>query len=72
MAERNARQSWGQQLRSERLNRNLTQTELADKLGIPQDAISRAETGRGGIDLYERLADELGVTLVIEPGSVAS
>ena len=67
-----ARLEWGQQLRTERARRSLTQIEVAELIGVPQDAISRAEAGRGGLDLYERLAVALDVTLVIEPGQVAS
>jgi transcriptional regulator with XRE-family HTH domain len=67
-----SRREWGRQLRDERKDRGLTQTEVAELVGVPQDAVSRAETGRGGIELYERLAHALDVELAIIPGPVPS
>ena len=54
----------GNFIRDMRIKKNLTQKDLADKMGITAKAISRWETGRGfpDVSLLEQLADELNVT----------
>ncbi|HEX9123774.1 MAG TPA: helix-turn-helix transcriptional regulator [Actinomycetota bacterium] len=48
----------------------LTQTELAERIGTTQAAISKIETGRTlpGIDLLERVAVATGRPIVVELG----
>lgn len=50
-------------LRGYRTRENLTQRELAEKVGIPRRHISEMETGKSGIDeeMAQRLAEALGV-----------
>ena len=47
-----------------RRTRTMTQTQLADLVGIPQDQISRAERGRIRLraDVERRIAAVLGVS----------
>ena len=42
-----------------RKNRDLTQTELAERAGLPQSNISRAESGQSSIEVKCRVADAL-------------
>lgn len=48
-----------------RKEKNMTQIELADKLGITDRAISKWENGRGlpDLSLMKPLCDELGITI---------
>lgn len=52
-------------LKEVRISRGLTQTELADKLGIAQQVISRYERGNfmPQLDNAKIIADALGVTV---------
>ncbi len=51
-----------------RKKHNLTQTELAKRLGIKQQALSRFERGKINprIDFIERILDFLGYTVVLK------
>ncbi len=51
-------------LKTIRRTRTMTQTQLADLVGIPQDQISRAERGRIRLraDVERRIAAVLGVS----------
>ena len=55
----------GDKLKKIRLARNMTQGELADKMGLSRHLISRWETGDRNInaDQLNKLAQILGVTL---------
>ena len=44
-----------------RKNRGLTQTELAERAGLPQSNISRAESGQSSIEVKCRIADALNL-----------
>jgi len=48
-----------------RKNKNMTQAELAEKLGVTDRAISKWENGRGlpDLSLMKPLCDELGITI---------
>jgi transcriptional regulator with XRE-family HTH domain len=48
-----------------RKRRNLNQTQLAERIGVDQTTISRAERMAPSttLDIYLRIADELGVSL---------
>jgi len=52
-------------LKTVRKRENVTQVELAEKLGIHQQTISRYEAGKKipQVDTAARIADALGVTL---------
>ena len=56
----------GSVIRRLRENRNMTQTELADKLGVSSKAVSKWETGKGlpDISLIEPLSTTLGVSVM--------
>ena len=58
--------TFGERMRRERESRGWTQKQLAEKAGVPQETISRLETGkhRGPhIDVAVRLAKALKVSL---------
>lgn len=50
------------QLRDARIERKLTQKAVADKVGVPQSVIARAESGTHGfsVDTLERIASAFG------------
>ncbi|MCG8432556.1 MAG: helix-turn-helix domain-containing protein [Gammaproteobacteria bacterium] len=52
-------------LRKYRIAADITQTELADKLGVPQSFVSKYESGERRLDLIELsvIADVLDVKL---------
>lgn len=56
----------GSVIRRLRENKNMTQTELADKLGVSSKAVSKWETGKGlpDISLIESLSTTLGVSVM--------
>ena len=56
----------GSVIRRLRENKNMTQTELADKLGVSSKAVSKWETGKGlpDISLIEPLSTTLGVSVM--------
>ena len=57
------RREVGARLRAVRLDRDLTQEQLAERVGIDSKTVSRAENGRHTItiDLVARFARALGV-----------
>ena len=48
-----------------RKEKNMTQQDLADKIGVTDRAISKWENGRGlpDLSLLKPLSDELGITI---------
>jgi len=55
----------GERLKRLRIRRRLTQTELADRAGVPQSLISKLEGGTRGnpsAQVLKRLATTLGCT----------
>lgn len=56
----------GLMLRAHRMNRGLTQVELAELAGMNKNYISALETGqkRGGVRGWKRLADALEVEVM--------
>ena len=54
-------------IRSHRSARNLSQKELAERVGTSHSAISRIESGRYGmtVDTLQRIAQALGVDLIL-------
>lgn len=55
----------GERIKRQRLERRLTQTELAERSGVRQSLISRLENGtrdNPGADVLRRLARALGCT----------
>ena len=59
------RERWGQQLLLARTLRGDSQHDAGTAVGIRAPTVSRAEQGRGSLDIYERLARHYGVTLTI-------
>jgi len=62
----------GDQLRSIRRSRNLTQKEVAERAGISQPALSRIELGGGGvpdIETLRRLGNAMGVRFHVIVGN---
>lgn len=59
------RERWGEQLRLARVARQDSQQDAGSAIGIRAPTVSRAEQGRGSIDIYERLARHYGVTLTL-------
>lgn len=57
-------------VRELRVERNLSQAELAERAGTGQAAIARIETGRSipKLDLLGRIAEALGVRLTVQLG----
>ena len=58
-------QSLGQRLRNERLNKNLSQTQLADYLYLDRTSISKYETGKQipETPTLEKLSEFFGVSI---------
>lgn len=58
-------QPFGARLRAERERQGLSQTQLAERVGITQVELSRFESGRRRcyLDTAKRLAEALGLTL---------
>ena len=56
----------GNSIKALREKRNLTQSELAEKIGVSSKTVSKWETGRGlpDITLLQPLAQALGVSLI--------
>jgi transcriptional regulator with XRE-family HTH domain len=56
-------------LRAARVERGLTQTELARRAGTSQSAVARIEAGHTSptVDTLTRIAAALGMTLALEP-----
>ena len=54
----------GQKIRNMRLNRNLTQEELSEKVDISQRTLSGIETGENFVtaETLDKLVDALGIT----------
>jgi DNA-binding XRE family transcriptional regulator len=57
------KERWGQQLRVARTERQLFQATVGDAVGITEATVSRAEAGRGSLDVFHRLAAHYGLTL---------
>ena len=55
----------GMFIAQERKNKNLTQEQLANKLGVTSKSISRWENGKTmpDISLFEPLCDQLNITI---------
>jgi transcriptional regulator with XRE-family HTH domain len=64
----------GDQLRSIRRSRNLTQKEVAERAGISQPALSRIELGGGvpDIETLRRLGNAMGVRFHVIVGNEAA
>jgi transcriptional regulator with XRE-family HTH domain len=54
---------WGDQLRTAREATLLSQPAVSRLTGLQASTISRAERGRGSLDVYHRLAAHYGLTL---------
>ncbi len=54
----------GQRIRAQRLNRSMSQTELADRLGVTFQQVQKYEKGvnRVGAGRLEQIAEALGVS----------
>jgi transcriptional regulator with XRE-family HTH domain len=57
------KERWGQQLRDARIDRQLFQATVATEVGITEATVSRAESGRGSLDVFHRMAAYYGITL---------
>lgn len=58
--------TFGEKIREERRKQNLTQKELAEKIGVTNRVITSYETGRSfprTRDAYKKIADALGVNV---------
>lgn len=58
--------TFGEKIREERKKQNLTQKELADKIGVTNRVITSYETGKSfprTRDAYKRIADALGINV---------
>lgn len=58
--------TFGEKIREERKKQNLTQKELADKIGVTNRVITSYETGKSfprTRDSYKRIADALGINV---------
>ena len=58
--------TFGEKIREERRKQNLTQKELADKIGVTNRVITSYETGKSfprTRDAYKRIADALGINV---------
>mgnify|MGYP001286345481 FL=1 len=55
----------GKYIRKKRIEKGMTQQQLAEKIQVTEKAVSRWETGRGvpDISLLEPLAEELHVSV---------
>ena len=53
-------------LKALRLDKNLTQSELADRLGLPQSYVSKYETRERRLDFVEtvKICEALGITIL--------
>lgn len=56
----------GERIRDLRIKKGLTQTELAEKLGISRQAVNNYETGdaKPGDDLKKNISEILGCNIV--------
>ena len=52
-------------LKEIRLKKNITQVELAKKLGVPQSFVSKYESGERQLDILElrQICQQIGITL---------
>jgi transcriptional regulator with XRE-family HTH domain len=57
------KERWGEQLRLARLGRRQSQAEAGRATELKGPTVSRAEAGRGSLDVYHRLARHYGITL---------
>lgn len=58
------RKSWGERLRSVRVDRNLTQDQVAVLAGLDHSTVSRVEAGTAGFKGFLTVAQALNVNLV--------
>ena len=61
--ETGVKEIWGDQLRIARIKLRLSQSEAGTAVGLQGPTVSRAESGRGSLDVYHRLAAHYGLTL---------
>jgi transcriptional regulator with XRE-family HTH domain len=54
---------WGDQLRIARIKLRLSQAEAGQAVGLQGPTVSRAESGRGSIDTFHKLAAHYGIVL---------
>lgn len=57
------KESWGEQLRIARTKLRLSQADAGEATGLQGPTVSRAESGRGSLDVFHRLAAHYGITL---------
>lgn len=50
------RESWAAALRAERARLDLTQTQVAERAGVTQFSVSRAEDATGSDDVFRKIA----------------
>jgi transcriptional regulator with XRE-family HTH domain len=63
------KECWGDQLRLARLKLRESQAEAGEAIGLQGPTVSRAENGRGSLDVFHRLARRYGV--VLEAGNAS-
>jgi transcriptional regulator with XRE-family HTH domain len=54
---------WAVAIRVERVRRRLKQEQVAEKAGLDQGTVSRAESGRGSAEVYAAIAAALEIEL---------
>lgn len=59
------RKGWGERLRSVRIERNLTQDQVASLAGLDHSTVSRVEAGTAGFKGFVTVAHALGVKLEV-------
>jgi transcriptional regulator with XRE-family HTH domain len=64
-----AKEIIGAQIREARKNRQMTQQDLADKLGVTRHQVAKYESGRKNmtIETIQRISDVLGISFTISP-----
>lgn len=56
----------GKELKIERVKAELTLEDMACSLGVSPSSLSCAERGLGGVNLMKRMAERLGLELIIK------
>lgn len=54
---------WADFVRLERHRRRMQQAEVAERAGLDQTTVSKAEAGRARDETYKAIADALGIAL---------